>query len=371
MLARGILGVCVAHPVSCSNKYGAGSLRDVRMVRIVVLGAGMVGLSTAVNVQEAVPEAKVTIMADKFDHDTTSSGAGGIFEPTVQAVPGVPPEILKEWSRQSWQYFCGLAMSSLGQETGNSLVPGYMLSNNKEQVENPIYSDIVFNFRVLRPEELRRMNFPCNYGSTFTTVMTQTKKFMPWLMRKFRERGGTVEFRTVGKLEELADAYDIVMNCTGLRARQLVNDATVYPIKGQMIKMKAPWIKSFFYVLDKKRPTYLLPHDDVVWVGGTRDQGDDSTDIDPQTEEDILERACRLLPQLKTGTVLGRWAGVRPQRDCVRVEKELLIANGKKLRVVHNYGHGANGITLSWGTSLHAARLAREWANEIPRSAKL
>ncbi|XP_076469967.1 D-aspartate oxidase-like isoform X1 [Babylonia areolata] len=161
------------------------------------------------------------------------------------------------------------------------------------------------------------------------------------------------------------------MNCTGLRARELVNDPKVYPIKGQLVKMKAPWIKAFVYACDSKRPCYFIPHDDVVWVGGTRDTGDYSTDPCPDTERDILRRAKAMVPQAETATVLGRWAGVRPQRDPPRVEKELLFVKGKKLRVVHNYGHGANGITLSWGTGRHAARLAKEWASEITPSAKL
>lgn len=341
------------------------------MVRVVVLGAGMVGLATAVNVQEALPWARVTIVADQFDRDTTSSGAGGIFEPTAQAFSGQPVDTLREWSQQSWNYFTGLAMSPLGHETGQTLVSGFMLADDLKLIENPVYADIVFNFRVLKPEELRRLNFPCKYGSTYTTVITQPNKFMPWLMRKFRERGGTVERRTVGSLEEFAGAYDIVMNCTGLRAGELVKDSSIFPIKGQMVQIKAPWIKTFVYCCDKKRPTYFIPHDDKVWVGGTRDEGDYSTHLCPEVEEDILRRAGAVVPQIKAGEIVGRWAGLRPQRSCVRLEKELLTFNGKKLRVVHNYGHGANGISLSWGTALQAARLATEWANEISRSARL
>ncbi|KAL8596844.1 hypothetical protein ACOMHN_027173 [Nucella lapillus] len=341
------------------------------MVRVAVVGAGMVGLATAVNVQEALPWARVTLLADQFDLDTTSSGAGGIFEPTVQAWPNQDPDTLREWSRQSWNYFTGLAMSPLGRETGHSLVSGYMLADNREAIENPAYADIVFNFRVLKPEELRKLNFAGKYGNTFTTVITQTKKFMPWLMRKFRERGGIVESRTISSLEELAGAYDIVMNCAGMRAGQLANDSTMYPIKGQMVQIKAPWIKQFVYWIDKKRPTYFIPHDDKVWVGGTKDERDYSTHLDPEIEEDILKRAGDLLPQIKAGDIVGRWAGLRPQRSSMRVEKELVNVNGKKLRVVHNYGHGANGISLSWGTSLRAAQLATEWANEISRSSRL
>ena len=49
---------------------------------IAVLGAGVVGLSTAINIQKLYPRAEVTIIADKFNYETTSDGAAGIFRPT-------------------------------------------------------------------------------------------------------------------------------------------------------------------------------------------------------------------------------------------------------------------------------------------------
>ena len=68
------------------------------MVRICVLGAGVVGLSTAVQLQDALPTARVTIVADKFHKDTTSDGAGGLFRPNRSKTPGVPLPVLR-WPR--------------------------------------------------------------------------------------------------------------------------------------------------------------------------------------------------------------------------------------------------------------------------------
>jgi len=34
------------------------------------------------------------------------------------------------------------------------------------------------------------------------------------------------------------------------------------------------------------------------------------------------------------------------------------------LQVIHNYGHGAEGISLSWGTSVYAVKLAEEMLTE-------
>ena len=65
------------------------------MVRIADIGAGIVGLATAVNIQKVIPHASITTIADKFDRNTTSHGAGGIFRPTTQLVKGVPEEKIK------------------------------------------------------------------------------------------------------------------------------------------------------------------------------------------------------------------------------------------------------------------------------------
>lgn len=65
------------------------------MTRIVVVGAGVVGLSTAVQIQQCVPGSKVTIVADKYFEETTSYGAGGIFRPIHSKNPDVPANTLK------------------------------------------------------------------------------------------------------------------------------------------------------------------------------------------------------------------------------------------------------------------------------------
>ena len=62
--------------------------RQVAKKSVVILGAGVVGLSTAVNVQNYYPDLEVTIIADKFDVDTTSDGAAGIFRPSSKKTSG-------------------------------------------------------------------------------------------------------------------------------------------------------------------------------------------------------------------------------------------------------------------------------------------
>jgi glycine/D-amino acid oxidase-like deaminating enzyme len=62
---------------------------------VCVIGAGVIGLSTAIQIQETYPSAKVTVIADKFDKETLSDGAAGLFRPTTDLIPGVPRWLLK------------------------------------------------------------------------------------------------------------------------------------------------------------------------------------------------------------------------------------------------------------------------------------
>ena len=57
------------------------------VLRLAVIGAGVVGLSTAVAVQNRLPEAHVDVIADRFTTHTTSHGSGGLFVPYAEKIP--------------------------------------------------------------------------------------------------------------------------------------------------------------------------------------------------------------------------------------------------------------------------------------------
>jgi glycine/D-amino acid oxidase-like deaminating enzyme len=62
-------------------------------------------------------------------------------------------------------------------------------------------------------------------------------------------------------------------------------------------------------------------------------------------------------------TPVREWVGLRPGRPTIRLEMEKMQLPGDKiLPVIHNYGHGGNGIALSWGCAVHVAKIAREVA---------
>ncbi|XP_077416271.1 D-aspartate oxidase isoform X2 [Vanacampus margaritifer] len=238
--------------------------------------------------------------------------------------------------------------------------------------KTPYWWDIVFGFRFLSERELRR--FPeHSFGQAFTTIKCECSSYLPWLRHRFTKAGGNVEQKKLSSFEELSPYYDIIVNCSGLGSKELVGDDGVYPVRGQILKVDAPWVQ--YFIRDGDGKSYVYPGSSYVTLGGTRQEGDWRLGADAGESEAILERCARLEPSVRRGRVLGQWVGLRPGRRNPRVEREVLRlgggGGGGGAHVVHNYGHGGCGVTLAWGTALDATRLVRSCLQEMHPHAKL
>lgn len=347
--------LCYQLIIRHSARIGGYDLKDIVMPKVAVIGAGIVGLTTAINIQKLMPSCAVTILADKFTSETTSHGAGGLFRPNTEHILGVDPDTICRWSEASFKFYSSLATSSEACDSGCMVMTGYVFSRTK--IINPLYKRLVYSFRELTSQELRSLGTDYPYGYQVTTVIVQSQYFLPWLMLRFKGNGGQVEFRTVSSLEEFVGQYDVVVNCSGFRSRDLVGDKNVYPVRGHLIRVKAPWIKHWVYTDDL---AYFIPGRELVSLGGIRQKNNFSKEVDPEDTKGILERCYKLWPSLKGAQVVSEWVDLRPHRDPVRIEKETKQYKNGSLKVVHNYGHGANGISLAWGTSIDAAHLVLE-----------
>lgn len=337
------------------------------MQSVAVIGAGAVGLSTALNIQRVLPEAKVRIIADKFSTETTSYGAGGIFLPTMKAIPGVPRERLRKWCEDSWDFYSKLALSSKAAETGHVVSPGYIPCNGRNE-EDRVYKDIVFSYREMTQSEMEKLNISgFRYCYQVTTIITTCSTYMAWLTTRFRENGGEIEHRTITNIEQLAGNYDIVVNCSGFRSKDLFNDKSVYAIRGQLARVVAPWIKAWYY---PDNGSYIIVNRDNIVLGGTRQQGNENEKVDSFDSKKIIEGCLKVMPALKGFKMDHEWVGLRPGRTPLRVEKEIIKNRNGNIKIVHNYGHGANGICLSWGTAIEAAQMVKEmlsvqWSSKL------
>ncbi|XP_060938367.1 D-aspartate oxidase isoform X3 [Limanda limanda] len=276
-------------------------------VRVVVVGAGVIGFSTAVCIAEALPSCSVTLLSEKFSPDTTSDGAAGIM--FAGEFPDIPLERQRLWFKDSFDHLLAIAQSQHAPEAGVMLSSG------------------------------------------------------------FKRAGGQVHQRKVDNLQELSNSYDIIVNCSGLGSKLLVGDSQVYPVRGQVLKVEAPWLQHF--IRDGDGKTYIYPGIHGATIGGTRQEGDWRLEVDEGDTKSILERCSRLEPSISKAKVLSEWVGLRPSRRNLRLEREVVQLQGRQVPVVHNYGHGGWGVTLAWGTALDAMSLVRQCLREKPAQAKL
>ncbi|XP_021349100.1 D-aspartate oxidase-like isoform X2 [Mizuhopecten yessoensis] len=269
------------------------------MVNIIVIGAGVVGLSTAVNLQRVLPGVKVKVVADRFYDETTSIGAGGIFLPTTTNIPGIPSDTLKRWCETSWSAYSKMATSDLANTTGHIVSHGYLFKKTK--TKTPLYASIVFSYREMLPDELIRLgvNSSFIFGYEITTIITNMRKYLSWLMKQFTDNGGMVEKRKIGSLSELYGHCDVVVNCSGLGSQQLCGDKLIYPVRGQVIRVDAPWVKDWIYT---DTMTHILPSDDYTLLGGVKDRENSSMMPDQSIKQGILDRCHEVWPAIKTTT---------------------------------------------------------------------
>ena len=124
------------------------------------------------------------------------------------------------------------------------------------------------------------------------------------------------------------------------------------PVRGQVVLVEGVDLDRWW--LDAAGPTYVVPRSDTVVVGGTDDDGDWSRTPSPETAAEILQRATRLVPGL------GRCPGASATGSgCARCGPTVRLET--EGRVVHCYGHGGAGVTLSWGCADEVTGLVPTW----------
>jgi hypothetical protein len=192
------------------------------------------------------------------------------------------------------------------------------------------------------------------YGCQYTTIIVDPGFYLKWLMDHALTKCNLI-VRRIDSLEKdpILSDYDIIVNCSGLSARDLAGDDRLIPVRGQTITVHAPWIKMFTWA----DGAYIYPKaDGNVTLGGIKQFGSSNPDVDQSDKDWIWDRCTELQPSLKNCQILYDWVGLRPFRQPIRVESEVL-SNGRK--VVHNYGHGGNGYTYSYGTAMEATALVK------------
>lgn len=302
------------------------------MTRVLVVGAGVVGLSSAIRLAEAGHE--VHVLARDLPDETTSAVAAAVWYPYHAA----PEDLVARWGRTAYATFVELAQHH--PESGVRLRWGTEL--HRERRPEPSWAADI-------PTFTHATELPDGFvdGWRFESPVIDMSHYLRWLVRRLADLGGTI---TRAALSALPNQAPVVVNCTGLGSRHLADDSTLHPGRGQVVQVAPIGLEEWLIVQPLKedgvRRCYVVPRIDDVVVGGTDESDEWDRTPDAATETDILGRATTFVPELRTATVLSRRVGLRPLRPTVRLE-ESASTNGHRL--IHCYGHGGAGVTLSWG----------------------
>lgn len=291
----------------------------------------------------------VRVWAAAMPQETTSKVAGAVWAPPRPAERAA--ETLG-WIEHSLRVFRELATDpNTGVQLAPALAVGEFLAAEAASPAARLISDL----RPAGPDEL-----PGGFDAGFraTMPMIDMPHYLEYLTRRLAAAGCEIELHPVRSLAEAAEVAPIVVNCAGLGAGALIGDDTVRPLFGQHVVLANPGLRQLFIELNEGPEwTCIFPHPQRVVCGGISIPDRWDTTPDPEVTDSILDRCRRIEPRLREAEVIEVITGLRPDRPAVRVEAEPLGAGAANALCVHNYGHGGNGVTLSWGCARDVVRL--------------
>ncbi|KAH9128670.1 hypothetical protein LEN26_009076, partial [Aphanomyces euteiches] len=304
---------------------------------IIIVGAGVIGLTTALQlVLDGVPASQITIVSKDKPEDTTSFVAGALWE--------CPPYHMErsanalKWCKATLDK-CIQIMKDYP-DCGMHVVPNITVSQQPLK-PNTDAQTIASSYREssdLTSPDTRQ--FLHSHGAvelqhykhmqSYDVVIADMGLYLAWLVKQLQRHGVQFEMRDIQDLHALASRGNVVVNCTGLYRE----DPDMYPCKGQVVLVHAPWIRSS--ICDEDVGAYMIPRPcGNLICGGTSEKNVWNTDVEAHASRQILKKCFDVVPSLRRAKFVGARAGLRPERrGGVRVEIDPQSSGGF---LVHHY----------------------------------
>jgi len=298
---------------------------------ITVLGAGVSGLTTGVVLAESGQD--VTILAADVTN-TTSDAAAAIWLPYH-----IASDHVDAWALETREVLTRLAGD---RDTGVSLIELDVFD------EDP-------------PRCIASECDPIDRGGFRVRVpLADTTRYLPYLRSRFERAGGRVEVRAVGREEIAGLEGDLIVNCTGFGARALFGDEELHPGYGiSIVTARPPIDRAVAAARNPESLMYVIPRTGDCILGGY-----DRPVAPPEREVEAIIARCRAAVPEISGEVRMVRHGIRPVRAAVRLE----LATFEGRTIVHNYGHGGAGFTVSWGCAGEVGRVVKTARANAPPS---
>lgn len=260
---------------------------------------GVAGLTTSLCLLQK--GFKVTIFAKHISPNTTSDIAAALWEPYLCE----PRERVTGWAFESLKIFKALALNN-SEDHGIVLRKAYLLGKHK--IEAPFWMNdsvdpVFFSSENDVDGVLKRSGGYYAHGLKYNVPSIDMSIYLEWLLKNILSLGGKIQLKHVKDIKDLMKSkFDVIVNCTGLGSYTLLNDKEMYPIRGQLVLVEAPWIKEFYF--DELENAYIIPRKNVVCLGGTADRSW-NTKIDHDTTKKIIEKCAKIDPKIATGIIMN------------------------------------------------------------------
>ncbi|KAJ2512752.1 hypothetical protein H4217_006709 [Coemansia sp. RSA 1939] len=357
---------------------------------VVVVGAGVIGLSSALKLQES-ERYNVTVVAEHTPNEIVSGKRPSTDWASPWAAANWSPwsgnsdPLLQEKELDTYRELTDIVEQTSPDVIGIQRVHGVFYFENLEdktqgqQKQRPWYADAVSGFHDIPAESLPN---GVSYGIEYSTFTFNVPKYLVYLINRLTALGVRIVERRINNIGEAVEYGNnlgnnvqdinttdnvIVVNCTGLGSLTLggVTDKNMYPVRGQTIVVRAPGAKRTISRTGKLLIYVISRGDGTAVIGGTTEEH--SWDSQPNNEitETILRRALGLEPALVQedggnlleedkmadlrSRIISVNVGFRPMREGgVRLEREAVSTEKhRNLQVVHCYGHGGFGYQSS------------------------
>lgn len=310
---------------------------------IVVVGAGVIGLTTAVRLAEA--GYRVDVLAAEPPQETTSAVAGALWGPWLVE----PRERVLPWAAHSLKVLRELADHP---NTGVRVATGIEVSRTR--YDPPDWASLLPDRKPCASEELP---YGYSHGVRYSAPLVDMPVHLDYLVTRLQAAGGTLTIQRLTSLDQAGtDPQTVIVNCSGIGARDLVHDMDLVPVRGYHVVVTNPGLTEFLEA-DTDDSTDLLanyPHGDHVILGGTAESEVWSRDPDDAIAAAIVDRCVMIEPRLADATILEHRVGLRPTRPTIRLEAERSAIGSL---IIHNYGHSGAGVSLAWGCAREVAAL--------------
>lgn len=348
---------------------------------IVIVGAGVIGLTTALTLKKENKDFAITVIASHLPGDISINYTSPFAGANWQSFAGDDVEVQKidEIGYHEFRRLADIPTSGVWKKKNvNCVTQKGWDDAQRDPKAFANWFDKLANSRVLEKNELVPGTV---YGTVFDGVVISVPIYLSYLVQQCLEIG--IVLQRIAPLKNIEDARalhhsgkkaSLLINCAGLGVSRLngLNDKKrTYAVKGQVV-LVSNRIDHVICVEGAKHPNemlYAFPRKEGgTIIGGCFLVDQWSSKEDKTITQRILGRAVRHIPQLidpATGNpdhldVVKVNVGLRPFReDGPRIERD-----SKRPWLIHAYGAGGGGYQGSYGFAEKVARLVRESKTE-------